>query len=137
MNKELTEFQNSFTEEQKVAVMHCLLIVAQCDQELHPKELELLKQTAKSLGIHFDQMNLSPIMKRMFQQNNFPILNTLTKSQKEWYICAMHSMMHADGKILDKEVHYCLTIAEEIGINQSQYKTILDKMDALYNLFIK
>lgn len=137
MDIELSEFRNSFSEVQKVAVMHCLLIVAQCDQELHLKELELLKSISRTLGIHFDPQNLSPIMQRMFQQNNFPILNTLDRSQKEWYICAMHSMMHADGKVLEKEMHYCLSIAEEIGINSEQYKSILDKMDALYKLFIK
>jgi uncharacterized tellurite resistance protein B-like protein len=137
MYNEVAEFRNSFSEEQKVAVMHCLLIVAQCDQELHHRELELLNQTARTLGIHFDPANLSPLMKRMFQQNNFPILNTLNRSQKEWYICAMHSIMHADGKVLEKEVLYCLSIAEEIGIDSAQYKSILDKMDVLYKLFMK
>ena len=137
MNVELTEFRNSFSEEQKVAIIHCLLIVAQCDQELHVKELELLKSTSNMLGIHFEPQNLSPIMRRMFQQNNFPILNTLDRTQKEWYICTMHSMMHVDGKVLEKEIDYCLSIAEEIGINAEQYRNILDKMDALYKVFIK
>ena len=34
-------------------------------------------------------------------------------------------------------VMHCLLIAEEIGINADQYRSILDKMAALYKLFIK
>jgi uncharacterized tellurite resistance protein B-like protein len=76
-------------------------------------------------------------MQRMFKQNNIPILNTLNKSQKEWYIIAMHSVIHADGKVLEKEIQYALIIAEDIGISEQEYKSIIDKTTGLYDLFMK
>ena len=137
MDTKMLEFQQSFTIEQKIAVIHNLLVVAQCDGELHPKEVDSIKLSAKALGIDFDVNNLSPLMLAMFRQNNIPLLNTLNKSQKEWFIIAMHTVMHSDGKVLETEVQYCLIIAEDIGISANEYKQILEKMDALYNLFLK
>lgn len=135
MNSELIEFQKSFTLEQKIAIIHNLLVVAQCDSELHSNEVESIKQSARLLGIDFDVNNLSPLMTTMFRQNNIPILNTLDKNQKEWYIVAMNTVMQADGKVLEKEVQYCLIIAEDIGISAEEYKRILDKTNKLFNLF--
>jgi uncharacterized tellurite resistance protein B-like protein len=137
MNPALTEFQKSFTLEQKIAIIHNLLVVAQCDGEMHPKEVESMKLSARALGIEFDVNNLSPLMLTMFRQNNIPLLKTLSKNQKEWYIIAMHTLMHSDGKVLEKEVQYCLIIAEDIGISADEYKRILDKTDQIYNVFFK
>jgi uncharacterized tellurite resistance protein B-like protein len=64
-------------------------------------------------------------------------LKSLSKNQKEWYIIAQHMIMHADGKVAQQEVNYCLGIAEEIGISNEEYKLILDKTDKLYDLFLK
>lgn len=135
MNTELKEFQDSFTIEQKIAVIHCLIIVAQCDRELHPNELHSIKLSAKNLGVDFDINNLSSLMLEMFKQDNIPILNTLNKNQKEWYIIAMHTLIHADEKIEEKEVQYSLGIASEIGISANEYKEILDRIDLIYNTF--
>ena len=130
-----TGFMN-FKEEQKAAIIGTLIAVAQCDGQVHPKEEDALNQTAEIMG--FDAT--SPYMAKMHQGGfgyMLSILKGFDKSQKEWFILTMHSLMHADGHVAEKEVTYCLGIAEQIGISQNEYKSILDKMDGLYNAFLK
>jgi hypothetical protein len=51
MNNELIEFQKSFTKEQKAAIFGCLMTVARCDGEVHPKEYASAETSAKALGL--------------------------------------------------------------------------------------
>jgi len=138
MNKEMIEFQSSFTAEQKAAIFGCLVTIAKCDGEFHQNEFKSIEQSAIALGL--DPVIDMPLINRINQtglDGMIPILNTLNKSQKEWYIIAQHFVMHADGKVAPQEVNYCLGIADEIGISAEEYKKILDKMDGIYNVFLK
>jgi uncharacterized tellurite resistance protein B-like protein len=137
MNKELNEFQSSFTAEQKAAIFGCLVTIAKCDGEVHPKEYASVEQSSNVIGL--DLVTDLAIIKQTTQNGldgMIPVLNTLSKSQKEWYITSQHMVLHADGKVAPQEVNCCLEIAEKIGISTEEYKEILDRMDAIFDAFL-
>ena len=138
IKKGSSEFQSSFTAEQKAAIFGCLITVAKCDGELHQNEINSIEQSAKVLGLDpIIDLSLINRLNKTGLDGMIPILNTLNESQKEWYIIAQHCVMHADGKVDPHEINYCLGIANGIGISVEEYKKILDKMDGIYDVFLK
>ncbi len=140
---EMREFQKSFTEDQKAAIIACLLIIASCDSPANQKEMNSIQTSAKTLGMELNQNPTFLFMLELAKEGNtvaindkvIRLLNTLERNQKEWFILAMHTLMHVDGNVVQQEVLLCLNTAQKIGISPDEYKNILDKMDKLYDAF--
>lgn len=63
-------------------------------------------------------------------------LNTLTQSQKEWYVITLQGMVGADGKVEEVELSFALGICEDIGISEDKYIEIVEKAHLLMEKFM-
>lgn len=127
-------FQNNFNDEQKASILASLFIVANSDGHLDSKEMNLIDLTGKVLGVQSGDPILTKVISAG-ENEIIRILNTLNKSQKEWYIITLHSMIYADGKIEDIEVGYALNFAENIGISEDEYIKIIEKAEYILKQF--
>jgi len=135
LREHLGGFQDGLTKEQKAAILGSLVILAKSDGQVHPKEMQNIEQTGRLLGIEFDD----PAFERVaFGGKNemIRILNTLDRSQKEWYIITLQSMVTADGKVEEIEISYALGFAEDIGISEEEYVKIIQKAELLMKKFM-
>jgi len=139
MNTEFNEFQKSFTDVQKAAIIGSLVIVAKSDGDLHDKEWTHIMETSKMLGMDLEISSSASKLAKMAESGldyMLSVLRSLSRSQKEWCILAMHMTMLADGKVLHAEINFCLGIAEDMGISPDEYKRIIDKAQQVTNAFI-
>lgn len=128
-------FQDSFTKEQKAAIIGTLAVIAHSDGSVHQKEMQQIDQTCKLLGIEPDD----PIFASVARQGpnySINILNSLDRSQKEWYVLAVHQMVRADGKVENVEISYSLGFCEKIGISEDDYIQIIQKAEMLLKKFM-
>jgi|SRR5690606_5267576 len=135
IREHLGGFQDNFTKEQKAAILGSLVILAKSDGQVHPKEMQNIEQTGRLLGIELDD----PVFARVASggKNEITrILNTLDRSQKEWYIITLHSMVAADGKVEEIEISYALGFADDIGISEDEYVQIIQKAELLMKKFM-
>lgn len=135
IREHLSGFQDDYNKEQKAAIMWALILLANSDGNIHPTEAKSLDETALMLDISPED----PIMNRIMaggKDEIIRILNTLERTQKEWFITALHGMIHADGKVEDIEIGYALGFAEDIGISQNEYKQIIEKVNLLMKLYL-
>jgi uncharacterized tellurite resistance protein B-like protein len=134
VQEHLGDFQESFTNEQKSAILRSLAIVAKADNQIHPKELQLMAQIAKILN-HKSDDPLSLKIARAGTDELIRILNTLTQDQKEWFVVTLGTMAASDGKKNEDQFLYALGISEKIGISEEEMAIILQKSELLGNLF--
>jgi len=57
-------------------------------------------------------------------------LNGLTEEDKFSYLVDILSLMMIDGKILPREVHFCLDISARLGFSQEAVRAFIDEMSA-------
>ena len=122
----LERFQEGFTKEQRAAILGSLLNMAQSDGETHPKELQIVEQARKLLGVDLDDPALATIIKSD-KERILDILITLEPVQREWFIAALYSVILADGKVEDTETNFVKGFCEEIGVSEYDYIAITHK----------
>lgn len=127
----LEGFQEEYTQEQKAAIIRCLWVILQADNEKHPIEMKYLKDTAQLLDIDFKDPILLRLLNDKTKFEMLTHLKTLSTSQKEWFVVAIHGMMICDGNAADREFNYILGICGEIGITEEMYISIIEKTEAL------
>lgn len=130
INRHFSEFQKSFTYDQKEAVLACLWALANMDDNFHFTEKEFLRITAETLGFKlsysnpYDFSNVDPFL-------SAKIISTFNESQMHWFIITSLSMIHADGVGLDVEFQFLDGFFQEIGISMDTFKTAIGKHEAM------
>jgi len=129
VEKDNVSFFDTFSKLQKAAVIRCLIVILKADGKTHPKEITYVEEATAMLNIDTDD----PIVNRLLTDNTkhemLRHLNTLNESQKEWLVVMMHGMILSDGEVDQKEINYSMGIAQEIGINQDKYFSIISKSE--------
>ena len=81
VNQHLYGFQRKFSENQKVAIMASLMIIANADGEYHRKQSQFLNKIARALGYKFSYDRIKEYLKEGPEQV-FHKLNSLSIGQK-------------------------------------------------------
>lgn len=118
------EFRNSFTSGQKLAIIACLVSMARSDGEPHPKELKLVEQARKLLGIELGDPELTQTLKSK-KEILLDALNSMDQKKKEWLVSALHSILLADGKVEESEIIFIKEFCKELGISEFEYRKII------------
>jgi uncharacterized tellurite resistance protein B-like protein len=132
-NNDLSLFQNQYTELQKSAILGALIVVAKSDGEVHPKEFKKIEDTATLLGTDMsDPVHLAVIQSK---SEMIFVLNTLSISQKEWFLVCLHEMVLTDGKVQDIEVAFALGFAKDLGFSEDNYFKVIEKAAAIVQIY--
>jgi uncharacterized tellurite resistance protein B-like protein len=126
MEKELSTFQDSFSKQQKGAIITALSIISITKGFAHQNEVEDLIETSKTLGIDLDDKVIEHIQSSGHQYL-LDILKTLSIGQKEWLIVAFHSMAMAKGNGTEEEGAVIMKICNSIGISDEMYIETIEK----------
>ena len=127
LKEHLSGLKESFTDEQKKAILFSLFDIANSDDEFHAKEIEFFDQVGNLLNYPTGENILDEYLEAD-REKVFKSLNDLSDSQKDWYIITVFGMIHADGKVLDEE----LTDAERflsgiMGISKERINDAIQK----------
>jgi len=87
-----------------------LIKLATIDNELEPKEANLIEKIGKANGITEDEIYA-------MIKNPEPLqdLNTLSDDQRFEYLYNIIQLMKIDGKVYKSEIVFCQDIAEKLG----------------------
>ncbi len=122
---ELNEIQKQLTIEQKAAIVSILIVMAKADRKVVDSETKFIDSIANYLNISpFDS-----IMQKLASSGKaelMRILNTLSRTQKEWLVALIHSIVIIDGIAEDIEISYATGISKEIGISESEFVNIIE-----------
>lgn len=129
-------FQDSFTKEQKAAILEALIVISKSDGSVHPKEMQEVAQTVRLLGIESNDPVFESVA-GLSKDDFIRILNSLDRSQKEWFVVAVHQLIIADRKIEDIEIAHALTLFKEIGISPDDFVQIIQKTELIMKKFEK
>lgn len=125
-NQKFESFQDNFSPEQRAAILTSLVSMAKSDGEAHPKELQLVEQARKLLGVELDD----PILNKTLNQDIqfvVDILNSLEPAQKEWFISSLHRIILADGKIEEAETNFIKEFCRKLNISEFDYLVMTHK----------
>ena len=115
----LIGFQESFTDEQKQAILFSLFDIANSDNEFHAKEIEFFDQIGSLLNYPTGDNILDEYLEAD-KEKVFESLNDFSDIQKDWYIVIVYGMVHADGKVLDEELADAERFLEGMGISKER-----------------
>lgn len=119
------QFQNSFTQVQKIAILGSLISMAFADGEGSDDEAEIAAIAAELLGLDLQEKDVNSYMDDPLYY--LEQLRTLTDEQKKWYVRLLHLMIVADGKIEIRELDKLLEFLEVIGIDEATYKRYMSE----------
>ena len=102
-----------------------------CDGKIHPKEKVFLSKAAKELAVSVDDWNA--LLKDVLG-DNIPCYQLSDRTKATAALQAMIVMAKADGNVNEKEKQFALRFAKSIGIRRSEWKELLNNVDA-ENLF--
>lgn len=128
----LEGFRNKFSENQKIAILNSLYIIAYSDGEFHQTEAQFFNHIAKLLGY----TNLRDKMDKFMSKGSstiFQILNSLDENQKDWYIITAYALLHADGEALEIEFQYMEVYLEKMGISKERFHDVIKNSHSLIN----
>lgn len=137
VNEQLDGFQSEFSLNQKRAIMCSLFLIANSDGEFHYKEQRLFEKIAMLIGYQTDtdiDSKLDDIM-TMDRDKLFIYLNSLNESQKDWFIVTSFEMVHVDGKALENEVKYMITIFQQMNITEDRFEKVIKKTQNIMDKF--
>lgn len=133
VNEYLKDFQNEFNKKQKVAIISSLILIAKSDG-VHPSEMEFIERTIEILNIDVDDELFIEFAKKD-PDYIIKYLDSLSKTQKEWYVVAVHGLVSSDGKANKRELDFAFGFCDGIGITEDEYIQIIKKTDALSKNF--
>lgn len=136
VQEHLQSFKDSFSDEQKKAVICSLFLIANIDGEYHQKEKDFFEETADVLGYTLKEDTDKQVREflSISREELFEMLKSLSKEQKDWFVATVLSMIHADGEALDKEVHYADEFFEKMGVTHAQCEEVIRNSPALQAL---
>jgi len=127
----LNEFTDSFTEEQKKAILVSLYVIANSDKEFHTREVEFFQQTADILDYPITG-NMKDEFSEINKEEVFEQLNNISENQKKWYLTTVIAMIHADGKVMEEELVDAEQYLSKMGITKDKISQILNTIQ-LFN----
>ncbi len=133
VEEHLKAFRESFSEEQKKAVICGLFLVANIDGQYHEDERKFFEETADVLDYQLKD-NLDQQVREFLglgREELFKQLNGLNDEQKDWFVATVLSMIHADGEALDKEIQYADEIFEKMGVTHERCEKVINNSPAL------
>ncbi len=131
---EMIEFANSFTIEQKAAVLNVLLLIAKARGSISNNELNYIEQISTLLSIDISHPSIS---KASMSTSDGIIhqLNSLNKSQKEWTAFTMDGLLKIDRNYTEKQLNFVLGFCNDMGISEDELIRIVDKHYAIIKSF--
>ncbi len=126
LKEHLSGFKDSFTDEQKKAILFSLFDIANSDDEFHAKEIEFFDQIGNLLNYPTGESILDEYLEAD-KEKVFDSLNDFSDSQKDWYIVIVYGMVHADGKVLDEELADAERFLEGMGISKERINDAIQK----------
>jgi hypothetical protein len=132
----IKKFKSQFTDEQKKTIMASLFLIANSDGEYHSKEVEFFKKTASLLNYKLPKSVFYEFMS-ISNDELFQDLNSLTESQKDWYIITALAMIHSDGQALEVELLFLETFFIKMGITEKRFNNVIKKTPLLSELYRK
>lgn len=129
-NDSIAPFQDSFTKLQKAGIVSILIIYANADGRINPKEEEQIQNTVGLLNYSLSDPLLNELPSKG-RQNLINILKTLNAGQKQWLLISLYELAHCDGNISQIETSYALGIAKDIGFTEGQYLELIQKTSHL------
>lgn len=131
---ELSEFKNSYTEEQKAAMMYSLMLIVASEGDYDTKKFNFLNSQASLLGFDLEGKSMA-----IYQHNKadyaYNILKTMNDSQKEWFSITLGTMISLDNRPTVNEEKLVGSILTETNISDEQFKNANLKARALLNKF--
>jgi len=115
----LNDFMESFTDEQKKAILVSLYVIANSDEEFHTKEVEFFQQTADILDFPITG-NLEDEFSDINREEVFEQLKDFSEDQKEWYLTTVIGMIHADGEVIEEELDDAEQYLSKMGITRER-----------------
>jgi len=134
VQEHLSGFRNEFTKQQKVAILLSLFAIANSDGNFHLSEQEFLKQISSLLGFNLED-NLIDVILPLDNSELINLLNSLSESQKDWYIVTVMGMIYADGEALDSEFECLNLFFPSMGITLERAEKVLKKSILIMNNF--
>jgi len=123
----LNDFMESFTDEQKKAILVSLYVIANSDEDFHTKEVEFFQQTADILDYPITG-NLKDEFSEINRDEVFEQLKDISEDQKEWYLTTVIGMIHADGKVIEEELDDAEQYLSRMGITKERITQSLKTM---------
>ena len=128
----LDSFQNSFTENQKKAIMCWIWGIANCDGEFTKLEGESFLSTAATLGYKLQNNYLDEFL-TLNPETIIRLLNELDEGQKDWLIIALDVIAHADNKNLNIKEQYVSGMVTSIGITPQRFQNTIHKAMIMFD----
>ncbi len=128
--KTLVEFQDSFTLEQKAAVLGVTIFLMMIGGDINPKQKTYIDNTLRMLRldpndrIHNEIANngIEPLLKT---------LKDLSFSQKEWLIIKLNECLLPNAEFRKKQLNVLATILCDLDISSALYLAVLQKHEEL------
>lgn len=133
--QEFEDFRKGFTNQQKAAIISSMIIVTKTPTGITEVEWNYIQETANFLKIGLDDPELETIPKKG-RANLASILNTLSKSNKEWFSYSLYTLLSQKGKPEGNKLQIALTILDDIGISQDEFVKTIETNRALYQKFM-
>jgi hypothetical protein len=133
-NPDLVNFQSSFTEQQKAAMMYSLMLMVGSEGSYDAKKLDYMSKQAELLNIDLDGKSMEIYQQRKADYA-YSIIKTLSESQKDIYSVLLGNIMLVNGKPTENEMKLADRILTESEISEEQFKNANLKTQALLTKF--
>lgn len=133
VKQHLQSFNETFSDEEKKAVLCCLFIIANSDGEYHEKETEFFVKTAEMLDydIKYSVAEVAKEFISLVDNQLFRVLQKLNDEQKDWFIITLHGMIQADGRTEESEIRQINLILRRVGITRDHYDDVVQRSKLL------
>jgi len=131
---ELLEFKNSYTEEQKAAMMYSLMLIVASEGDYDTKKFNFLNTQASLLSFDLEGKSMD-IYQHEKADYAYSILKKMNDSQKEWFSVTLGTMISLDKRPTVNEEKLVDRMLTEINISDEQFKNSNLKARALLNKF--
>lgn len=134
----LTDFQQRFNTEQKTVIARLLFHIAEADGDTNEKEWQQLNQAFSIIGYNPLDKEMQEISLKIAGHslaNLINVLDTLDKSDKEWFAITVYSLIMCDSDATEAEINQALYIITKIGISEDEFYNIVETAMTIYNKF--
>lgn len=135
-SQEVENFRSGFTNQQKAAIISSMIIVTKTPNGITKVEWHYIEKLAILLKIGLDDPELETIPQKG-RVNLVSILNTLSRSDKDWFSYSLYTLLYQNGKPEGNKLQIALTILNDIGISQDEFISVVDKSNALYKRLMR
>lgn len=129
---ELSEFKNSYTEEQKAAMMYSLMLIVASEGDYDTQKFNFLNTQATILGFDLEGKSMD-IYQHKKADYAYGILKTMSDSQKEWFSVTLGTMISLDKRPTVNEEKLVDRILTETNISDDEFNNANLKARALLN----